>query len=54
VQLPTMDLDGNLKILVRMKQFVLFKFTESFLISIDGTLDDPKFHLQKKKRFWGI
>ncbi|HSX26845.1 MAG TPA: hypothetical protein VLE89_07575 [Chlamydiales bacterium] len=51
---PTVDLDGNLKILVKMKQFVLFKFTEAFLISIEGTLDDPKFHLQKKKRFLGM
>jgi hypothetical protein len=51
---PTMDLDGNLHILVAMKQFVLFKFTESFLISIEGTLSDPKFHLQKKKRFLGL
>ncbi len=51
---PTMDLDGNLKILVKMKQFILFKFTEAFLISIEGKLNDPKFHLQKKKRFLGI
>lgn len=50
----TMDLDGNLKILVSMKQFVLFKFTESFLISIDGQLSDPQFHLQKKRRFLGL
>lgn len=51
---PSMDLDGNLKILVKMKQFVLFKFTEAFLISIEGKLNDPKFHLQKKKRFLGM
>ncbi len=51
---PTMDLDGNLHILVNMKQFVLFKFTESFLISINGTLDDAQFHLQKKRRFLGL
>lgn len=48
---PQMDLDGGLHILVKMKQFVLFKFTESFLISIEGTLNDPQFHLQKKRRF---
>jgi hypothetical protein len=53
-QEPVMDLDGNIKILVKMKQFVLFKFTEAFLISIEGNLTDPKFHLQKKKRFLGI
>ena len=51
---PYMDLDGNLKILVKMKQFVLFKFTEAFLISIDGNLGDPQFRLQKKRRFFGI
>lgn len=45
---PIMDLDGNLKIFVQMKQFVLFKLTESLLISIDGNLSDPQFHLQKK------
>lgn len=50
---PTMDLDGNLNIFINMKQFVLLKFTESFLISIDGVLDDPDFHL-KKKKFFGI
>jgi len=51
---PTMDLDGNLNILVSMKQFVLFKLTESFQILIDGKLDDPQFHLQKKRRFLGL
>ncbi len=51
---PVMDLDGNLKVLVTMKQFVLFKLTEAFLISIDGKLNDPQFHLQKKKRFLGM
>jgi hypothetical protein len=48
---PRMDLDGNLQILVKMKQFVLFSFTEAFMISIDGKLNDPNFRLQKKKRF---
>ncbi len=50
---PTMDLDWNLRIFIKMKQFVLLKITESFLISIDGKLNDPQFHLQKK-RFFGI
>lgn len=50
---PRMSLDGNLEIYIKMKQFVLLKITESFLISIDGALDDPKFHL-KKKRFFGL
>ena len=51
---PTMDLDGNLNILIKMKQFVLFKFTESFLLSIGGKLSHPEYHLQKKKRFLGL
>jgi hypothetical protein len=51
---PTMDLDGNLHILVSMKQFVIFKLTESFQIFVDGKLDDPQFHLQKKRRFLGL
>jgi hypothetical protein len=51
---PTVALDGNLNILIKMKQFVLFKFTESFVISIDGKLDDPSYHLQKKRRFLGL
>jgi hypothetical protein len=50
---PFMDLDGNLEIFIKMKQFVLLKFTESFLISIEGQLQDPKYHLQKR-RFFGL
>lgn len=50
---PRMDLDGNLQIFIKMKQFVLLKITESLLISIDGVLDDPQVHL-KKKRFFGL
>ncbi len=33
-----------------MKQYVLFKFTENFLLSIDGTLENPSYSLQKKSR----
>lgn len=51
---PKLDLLGNLDILIEMKQFGLFKFMESFMISIQGDLTDPKFHLEKKKRFWGL
>ncbi len=51
--LPRMDLEGNLQIYIKMKQFVLLKITESFLISIDGVLDHPHFKL-KKKRFFGL
>ncbi len=46
---PHMDLDGNLNVQVQMKQFVIFKFTEAFEISIEGTLKKPEFRLQKKK-----
>ena len=45
------DLRGNLEILVKMKQFVLFALTQGFMISIDGNLSDPHFSLQKKLRF---
>ena len=51
---PKMDLDWNLNILIEMKQFVLFKFTEAFMISVTGKLDDPKFNLQRKKRLFGV
>ncbi|MBS0626316.1 MAG: hypothetical protein JSS32_09725 [Verrucomicrobia bacterium] len=51
---PTVDLDGNIKIHVKMKQFVLFKLTEAFVITIDGKLNDPHYHMQKKKRFLGL
>lgn len=47
---PTVDLDGNVSILVKMKQYVLFKFTENFLLSIEGTLENPSYSLQKKSR----
>jgi hypothetical protein len=47
---PSVDLDGNVNILVKMRQYVLFKFTENFLLSIDGTLDTPSYSLQKKSR----
>lgn len=50
---PRMDLDGNLQIFIKMKQFVLLKITESLLISIDGVLHDPQIHL-KKRRFFGL
>ena len=50
---PSIDLDGNLNILIKMKQYVLFKFTEHFLLSIDGSLDKPSYRLQKKSRVLG-
>jgi hypothetical protein len=48
---PKVGLDGTIDVLIRMKQFVLFKFTESFFISIEGKLDHPKFKLKRKKGF---
>jgi hypothetical protein len=50
---PSIDLDGNIHILVKMKQYVLFKITEHFLLSIEGSLENPSYHLQKKSRFLG-
>ncbi len=50
---PSVDLDGHLNILVKMKQYVLFKITEHFLLSIDGTIAKPAYHLQKKSKLFG-
>ncbi|NGX41293.1 MAG: hypothetical protein KR126chlam4_01132 [Candidatus Anoxychlamydiales bacterium] len=50
-QKPYVDFDGNIYINIAMKQYVLFKFTESFVISIRGNLDDPKCNLKKKRGF---
>jgi hypothetical protein len=50
----TVSLKGDLKILITTKQFVLFKLMDAFQVSIEGSLEDPKFHLQKKRRFLGI
>jgi hypothetical protein len=46
--LQRVDLKGNIQILVKMKQFVLFTLTEGFMISIDGNLSNPHVRLQKK------
>ncbi len=48
---PKIDLEGNIQILIRMEQFVLFKFTDAFLISVDGTIKDPRYRLKKKGKF---
>jgi hypothetical protein len=45
----TMDLNGSLNIHIQMKHYVLFTFTESFILSMEGNLSDPKFSLKKKK-----
>ena len=51
-QKPFVDFDGNIYINIAMKQYVLFKFTESFVISIRGNLEDPKCNLKKKRGFF--
>ncbi len=48
---PYIDFDGNLNILIKMKQYVLFKFTENYIMSITGNISKPQFQLQKKKWF---
>ncbi|MBM3193623.1 MAG: hypothetical protein FJZ59_05270 [Chlamydiae bacterium] len=41
-----LDFDGNMHIDIRMKQYVLFKITELFILSIQGSLDKPKCFLR--------
>ena len=44
-----MDLDGNLSVQIRMKQYnLIFKIAELFTVSIDGNIRKPQFHLQKQ------
>ncbi len=50
-QRPFIDFDGNIHINIAMKQYVLFKFTESFIISIRGKLNSPDLNLKKKRSF---
>jgi len=40
------DFRGNMHIDIRMKQYVLFKITELFILSINGTLEQPRFSLR--------
>ncbi|NGX28298.1 MAG: hypothetical protein K940chlam1_00473 [Candidatus Anoxychlamydiales bacterium] len=49
---PYIDFDGNIYLNIAMKQYVLFKFTESFAISIRGNLQDPECNLKKKRGFF--
>ncbi len=42
------DFSGNLDIKVKMKQYVILKVTEPFIISVRGTLGKPTYHLQKR------
>lgn len=48
---PYIDFDGKIYINMAMKQYVLFKFTESFVISIRGNLGNPQCNLKKKRGF---
>ncbi len=40
------DFDGNINIDVKMKQYVLFKLTQPFTLSLRGTLEKPSFSLK--------
>jgi|GEM_PF-2475780 len=42
----TIDFNGNLNINIKMKQYVLLRFTEPFTLSIEGTLKKPKYGLK--------
>ena len=46
---PFMDFQGNMKIHIKMKQFVLFKLTENFILSIGGNIQNPDVKLHRKK-----
>lgn len=40
------DLDGNIRIDLRMRQEVFLKFTEKLILTVRGTLEKPKYGLQ--------
>ena len=44
------DLDGNLSLDVRMKQNVVVKLTEPFVVKVRGTIKQPKFSLDSPKK----
>lgn len=44
-----LDFNGNIHMRIKMKQYVLLKITEPFLISIKGPFKNPKFSLMRKK-----
>lgn len=47
--LSYMDFNGNLNIKIKMKQYVLLKFTEPFIISVQGSYEAPRYSFMKKK-----
>ena len=40
------DFDGNIQIDIKMKQYVLFKITQPFVLSLRGNLSKPSFSLK--------
>lgn len=42
------DFQGNLNVQIKMKQYVLLKLTEPFIISVEGTLLKPRYSFKKK------
>lgn len=44
-----LDFDGNLNLRIKMKQYVLLKITEPFIISVQGNYMNPKFSFRRKK-----
>ena len=46
---PYIDFEGNLDINIQMKQYVLFKITEAYILSIKGNLGKPQVSLERKK-----
>jgi hypothetical protein len=45
-QASYIDLNGNIHIDIRMRQDVVLKLTEAFMLTIRGTLDKPRYRLQ--------
>lgn len=46
-----MDLDGNLSVQVRMKQYnLIFKIAELFTVSVQGNIKKPRYTLQKHSK----
>lgn len=46
------DFSGNININIKMKQYVLFKITDKFDLSISGNVFHPDINLRKKKSFF--
>ena len=46
------DFFGNFHIYISMKQYVLLKFTENFILSIEGNYQKPDIRLRKKHWFF--